>query len=122
MTDLKFEVNGVSFASLVHKNGIRTYLEPVYSGQITTLDGVRKAALVRYRGLLHVTLNDLDEADSASLCAALLAEPLVITYFSFQRGAEVTEQMRLESFAREQLMRDGGTRVLAGVTLKFEQD
>ena len=122
MTDLKFEVNGVSFARLVHKNGIRTYLEPIYSGQITTLDGVRKAALLRYRGLLHVTLNDLDEADSARLCAALLAEPLVITYFSFQRNMEVTEQMRLESYAREQLMRDGGTRVLAGVTLKFEQD
>jgi len=122
MTDWKFEINGVSFADLVHKNGIRTYLEPVYSGEITTLDGVRKAALQRYRGGLHVTLNDLDEADSARLCAALLAEPLVVTYFSFQRSAEVTQTMRLEPFAREQLMRDAGTRVLAGVTLKFEQD
>lgn len=122
MTDLKFEVNGVSFAHLVHKNGIRTYLTPVYSGEITTLNGVRKAALLRYRGELHVTLNDLDEDDSADLCAALLAEPLQIGYFSFQRNTEVTEQMRLEPYAREQLMRDAGTRVLAGVTLKFEQD
>lgn len=122
MTDLKFEVNGVSFARLVHKNGYRTYLDPVYSGEVTTLDGVRKAALKRYRGTLHVTLNDLDEDDSAQLCAALLADPLEVTYHSFQRNADVTERMWLEGYAREQLMRDAGTRVLAGVTLKFEQE
>lgn len=122
MTDLSFEINGVSFARLVHKNGIRTYLEPVYAGQVTTLDGVRRAALKRYRAALHVTLNDLDEVDSAALCAALLADPLEVTYFSWQRNATVTQTMRLEPYAREQLMRDGGVRVLAGVTLKFEQD
>lgn len=122
MTDLTFKINGQDFSALVHKNGYRTYLDPVYSGEITTLDGVRRAALLRRRGRLHITLNDLDEEDSARLCAALLAEPVSVTYHSFQRDADVTEQMRLDPYAREMLMRDAGTRVLAGGTLKFEQD
>lgn len=122
MTDLRFKINGQDFAALVYKNGYRTFLDPVYSGEITTLDGVRRAALLRYRGRLHVTLNDLDESESAELCAALLQEPLRVEYYSFQRRANVTQQMRVEPFARAQLMNDAGTRVLAGVTLKFEQD
>lgn len=122
MTDLKFLINGQDFSALVHKNGYRTYLDPVYSGEITTLDGVRRAALLRYRGRLHIILNDLDEEDSARLCAALLADPITVTYHSFQRNTDVTQSMWLDPFARELLMQDAGTRVLAGVTLKFEQN
>ena len=122
MTDLTFKVNGQDFSALVHKDGIRTYLEPVYSGEITNLAKVRRRALKRYRGVLHVTLNDLEESQSKALCAALLLEPLSISYYSFQRGRVVTETMALDPFAREQLLQDAGERWIAGVTLKFEQD
>lgn len=122
MTDLTFKVNGQDFSALVYKNGIRTYLEPIYSGEIITLDKVRRRALKRYRGVLHVTLNDLEEKQSSALCAALLADRLDVSYYSFQRGQVVTETMSLEPFAREQILQDAGERWLAGVTLKFEQD
>lgn len=122
MTDLTFEVNGTDFSALVHKNGIRTYLEPVYSGEITTLAKVRRRSLKRWRGILHVTLNDLAEKDSAALCAALMAYPLQVRYYCWQRRQVVTEAMSLDPFAREQLLRDAGERWIAGVTLKFEQD
>lgn len=122
MTDLTFKVNGQDFSSLVHKNGIRTYLEPVYSGEITTLDKVRRRALKRRRGILHVTLNDLEESDAEDLCAALMLDPLRVTYYSFQRRQHVTELMSLSPYALEQLLQDGESRILSGVTLKFEQD
>ena len=122
MTDHKFTVNGQDFSALVHKNGIRTYLEPVYSGEMTTLSGVRRRAVRRYRGLLHVVLNDIPGQQSAALCAALLQEPLTIGYHSFQRGRDVYETMTLEPFARQRLLRDAGEDWMAGVTLKFEQE
>ena len=122
MTDLTFEVNGQDFSALVHKDGIRTYLDPVYSGEITTLAKVRRRSLKRYRGVLHVTLNDLEEKESTALCAALMAYPLQVTYYSLQRRRVVTESMSLEPYALEQLLQDAGERWLAGVTLKFEQD
>lgn len=122
MTDLTFKVNGQDFSALVHKNGIRTYLEPVYSGEITTLDKVRRRTLKRRRGILHVTLNDLEENEAEDLCAALMLEPLSVTYYSFQRRQQVTEIMSLSPYALEQLLMDGGSRILSGVTLKFEQD
>lgn len=122
MTDLRFRINGQDFAALVNKNGYRTFLDPVYSGEITTLDGTRRAALLRYRGRLHVTLNDLEESESAALCAALLQEPLTVEYYSFQRRSNVVQQMRVEPYARAQLLRDAGERWISGVMLKFEQD
>lgn len=122
MTDLTFEVNGQDFSALVHKNGIRTFLEPVYSGEITTLAKVRRRAFKRWRGILHVTLNDLEEKDSARLCQALLNYPLTVRYYCWQRQQVVSEVMSLDPYAREQLLRDAGERWLAGVTLKFEQD
>ena len=122
MTDLRFLVNGVDFSRLVHKNGIRTYMDPVFDGQITTLAGVRKAALRRYRAILHVTLNDLEQSESAKLSRALLAWPLEITYFNLQRNEEVTQTMRLEGYPRERLLQDGGENWLSGTTLKFEQE
>ena len=122
MTDLAFKVNGQDFSALVHKNGIRTYLEPIYSGEITTLAKVRRRVLRRWRGVLHVTLNDLEETQSAQLCAALMNDPLSVTYYSYQRRSVVTENMSLEPYSREQILRDAGERWLAGVTLKFEQD
>ena len=122
MTDLTFEVNGRDFSALVHKNGIRTHLEPVYSGEITTLAKVRRQALKRWRGILHVTLNDLAEKDSAALCQALMEWPLTVRYYSWQRRQVVSENMTLDPFAREQLLRDAGERWVSGVTLKFEQN
>ena len=122
MTDLTFKINGQDFSALVHKNGIRTFLEPVYSGEIITLDKVRRRALKRFRGILHVTLNDLEETESARLCAALTDHPLQVQYYCWQTRQVVTQYMSVEPFAREQLLRDAGERWIAGVTLQFEED
>lgn len=122
MTDLTFKVNGKDFSHLVHKNGIRTYLEPVYSGEITTLDKVRRRVLKRYRGGVHVTLNDVEASQSAELCAELVKVPVTIGYYSFQRAKYVEESMTLDSFARERLLKDAGEDWIAGVTMKFEQE
>lgn len=122
MTDRPFSVNGVDFRALVHENGIRTYLEPVYSKEITNLAKVRRRVLVRYRGVAHVPLNDLEESDVDALCAELTKPPLTVTYYSRQRRRVVTETMSLDPYVLEQLLQDAGERWIAGVTLKFEQD
>ena len=122
MTDLAFSINGVDFRSAVNKNGYKTFLPPVYGAEMTTLSGVRVRPVQRYRGELHVVLNDLEAAQAAQLGLALLADPLQVTYFSFQRGKTVTETMQLENYALAQLLKDGGERWLTGVTLKFEQN
>ena len=122
MTDLTFKVNGQDFSALVHKNGIRTYLDPVYSREITTLNKVRRRILRRYRGILHVTLNDLEDKEVSRLYAALMSWPLEVTYYSFQRQKVVTETMSLEPYAAAQLLKSQNERWLSGVTLEFEQE
>ena len=65
MTDLPFALNGIDFRSAVNKNSYKTFLEPVYAGEMETLGKVRIRPLKRYRGGLHVGLNDLEENESA---------------------------------------------------------
>lgn len=122
MIDLPFALNGIDFRSAVNKNSYKTFLEPVYAGEMETLGKVRIRPLKRYRGGLHVGLNDLEENESARMSAELMRDPVTVTYYSFQRRRTVTETMQLEPYARAQLLQDGGERWLEGVTLKFEQN
>ena len=122
MTDLTFTVNGKDFSALVHRDGIKTFLEPVYSSEITTLNKIRRRMLVRYRGVVHIKLNDLEQGESEELCAELMKWPLVIGYYSFQRRRVVTETMSLDPYAVVQLFRNEDERWLSGTTLKFEQE
>lgn len=121
MTELPFKLNGVTFADCVHKYGYETDRYPVYAAQWTDLSGVDHDVKLRDKGALTVRINGLSESRTIELRRALLANPLKVTYFSFQLGAEVVEDMRIDTAPASLQLKSGGVRYISESYLTFLQ-
>lgn len=96
MTDLALTINGVNFSGYVQKGEYTTNLVPVVGAKYTDLDKVDHTTVVRHRGSVTVTFNPMGPSAVASLFAALEDCPCQVTYWSFQRGQNVTQSMMPE--------------------------
>lgn len=121
MSKYPFALNGVDFSDVVNKYGYETDRVPVFSTQWTDLAGVDHDVRLRDKGVLYVTLNDIDAERSAQLCEQLRRHHLMVKYHSFQLGREVEEHMRITSMPRSLLMIDGGVTVHSAELLTLEQ-
>jgi len=120
MTKYPFTINGKDFSHLVNKYGYTTDLQPVVSSY-TDLEKRDHETVVRYRGILDVSINDATEQEVAEFRKALLERPLVVGYYSFQRGRPVQEKMSISSMPASFLLSDAGTNWVSSIPMTFIQ-
>lgn len=112
-----FLIGGVDFSDVFSRWGYSTDRTPVYGPSVTTLDGVRHRPVIRWRGSLTGQLNALSDSRAAELFNAIAGSQR-ITYYSWQLGAIVTEDMELDGMPLTGLP---GTTWQVGESLSFVQ-
>ena len=92
MTDLKCTINGHDYKAYVQKGEYYTDVIPVTIKR-TDLDGVDHTLTIRHNGYFAVTLNPISVTTADSLFTDLMAAPISVTYYSFQKKLDVTQTM-----------------------------
>ncbi len=121
MTDLSFTINSHDYSGLVDVHNYQTGLTPVEGSRYTDLDKIEHVAIVRHRGTLTVKINPVDEDRLAALCADLINSPLTVTYYSFQRGQNVTETMMPDSSTVKDAFRFLNKKYVDGFSIKLTE-
>jgi len=95
MTDLTFTINGNSYKNLVRtgSDNLQTTRKPVYGSKYTDLNKVDHYILSRYRGVLKVNLRAMSPQEARTLEAEWDDQPVTVTYYCFQTGTDVTQEM-----------------------------
>ncbi len=121
MTDLTFIVNSRDYSDVVDAHNYQTGLTPVEGSRYTDLDKVEHVAVARHRGSLAVKVNPLCGDRLAALCADLAAAPVTVTYYSFQRGRDVTETMMPDDTTVKDAFRFLNKRYAEGFSIKLTE-
>lgn len=105
MSKYTFTVNSHDYSDFVERDSYQTTLSPVYGETIQTIDGVGHTAMLRVKGELSVKLNPKTAADTAAICADLLAAPCEVQYHCLQRNGTVTALMTIDGVTATWLSR-----------------
>lgn len=117
-----FKINGTDFATKVQRYSYSTSYTPVYTDNITTMDGVDHAVIKRWRHGLSVVLNPMSETDLATLQTALQNSTIASVQFSsLQLGVDVTCNMILNTEASTLVLKNASRRVLSELPLTFTE-
>lgn len=121
MRHMTFAINGVDLSALCDQYGFSSGMTPVYSAEVETMDRKRHSTLVRWRGWCSVKLNDVSDDEARRFCAALMSAALNVSYYNAHLGAQVTQEMTVDSPQLGYLLQDVSGRYWSGSTLQFEE-
>lgn len=123
MISYRFKASGVDLAPYVERDGYTTAVTPVFTDDVTTMDGVAHCSLLRTRGSVTVKLNPQDASSAATICAALLQHPVQVEYFCLQRQDVVVANMRTPTQTAQFLSRclAGGQRWTQAKNIVLEE-
>lgn len=121
MIPYTFEVNDVSFASLVKRYTYATDRIPVETERVTTMDGVDHVAIIRYRGILSMEINPQEETTFQAFCAAIAAGVLKVKYHCLQTNTDVTQYMTVSGMPGALAIQNATRKVINGLTLTFTE-
>jgi len=121
MIPYTFEINDVSFASIVKKYSYSTDRIPVESPRVTTMNGVDHVAIIRYRGVLSLEINPQDETSFNSFCAAVAAGVLKVKYRCLQTKTDVTQYMTVSGMPGTLAIQNASRKVIDGLALTFTE-
>ena len=123
MISYRFKASGVDLAPYVERDGYTTAVAPVFTSEVTTMDGVTHRSLLRLRGSVTVKLNPQSADAAARICAALLRHPVQVEYFCLQRQDVVVASMQAPTQTAQFLSRclAGGQRWTQAKNITLEE-
>ena len=94
MKNFTFQINGNDRTALFNQYGFSAGITPIYSDEVVTMDGRRHSTVIRWQGWCSAQLNDITDAEVATLAADLRSATLSVTYENPALGSTpVTQEM-----------------------------
>lgn len=122
MRHLTFSINGTDLSSLCNDYGYTAGATPVYSREVTTMAQKRRSTVARWRGYCILALNDITDAEAATLAAALREGTLLVTYRNPAFGLDpVTQDMTVDGVELGYLLSDVSGTYWSGKTIRFDE-